>query len=311
LVIAALVLLLVPSGLGAPTSGTSAQRVRITSLTAAVLRGQSVSLRASVVPRTARCSGTARPASGGATVRLAAKRARRGVVAWSFRVPATAAPGRWVATVSCGRAGRASRSFAVTRAAVPAQVEVERSGFTQASIGDFRTVSIGLVLVNRSADEAALDTDVTINLVDASDRVIETHSYSVDYIPAGGRFFFGQPEFVQPTVARLELAVRVARSQVESRPVLNAENVRVTEDFGGDAQAVGELRNTTDMSLSPVARISAVAFDASGRVIGGGRNFPEAAVPPGFRVGFTIDLDPLRPNEIASVETSVESAFSS
>ena len=311
LLIATHVMLVVPSALSAPTSRTTAQRVRITNLTATVLRGQTVSLRAAVVPRTARCSGTARRASGGATIRLGAKRARRGIVAWSFRIPATAEPGRWIATVSCGRAGRASRSFTVTRARIQAQVEVERSGFTQAAIGDFRTVSIGLVLVNRSADEAALDTEVTINLVDASDRVIETHSYSIDYIPAGGRFFFGQPEFVQPTVARLEIAVRVARSQVESRPVLNAENVRVTEDFGGEAQAVGEVRNTTDLNLSPLARISAVAFDASGRVIGGGRNFPEAAVPPGFRIGFTIDLDPLRPNEIASVETSVESAFTS
>ncbi len=301
----AAVLIAVASDVG----GARTASVRIASAPSVVMQERRATVVAVVSPRTARCAAFVRPASGSQGQRLGAKRARRGRVRWSWTVPANAATGRWRITVSCRGAGRATRAFSVARRTIPARVEIVRSGFSQSAPSEFRRVNYGLVLMNRSPDEAALDVRLTVNFVDASNRVIDTNAYTLDFIPAGGTFNFGQSEFdVTATVARLEVAIAVGESRPEARPVLSGENVRIEERLG-TATLVGEVRNTADRPLSSIARISAVAFDRQGNVVGGGRTYPESAVEPGFRVGFEIDLDPIEPARIASFAVSVESAF--
>jgi len=300
-------------GAGAPADPAAARSasVRIVSAPSAVVQGGKATVAASVAPPSARCLASVRPFSGGTRRTLGSRRPQRGRATWSWIVSADATPGRWRLSVSCGRAGSASRLFTVERRTTPARVEVVRSGFTQSAASDeFRGLTYGLVLVNRSPDEAALDVRLLINLVDTANRVIQTDSYSIDYISTGGTFNFGQSEFdVRATVARLEVSVALGSSKVETRPSLAPENVRIEEDFRGNAEIVGEVRNTTAQPLSGSARISAVAFDSRGNVAGGGSTYPDAAVPPGFRVGFELDLRPLIPSQIASVAVSVEADF--
>jgi hypothetical protein len=82
-------------------------------------------------------------------------------------------------------------------------------------------------------------------------------------------------------------------------------NVRVEDDFSG-ATVRGEFMNAYRQTMSSVARITCVCFDAAGNVIGGGYTYPAASVPPGGRLGFDHSVEGLRASQISAVQVSIE-----
>src|SRR5215208_1212945 len=89
-----------------------------------VFQGQPASLSVAVRPTGMRCSPLLRYADG-STQRLVTKTARAGRAAWTWTVPAKVRLGSATASVSCGTAGRISRSFVVAGPpTAPAQVNV-------------------------------------------------------------------------------------------------------------------------------------------------------------------------------------------
>ena len=166
----------------------------------------------------------------------------------------------------------------------------------------------GVVLQNASPDEDALDVEMTVNLVDAADRILESDSQTIAAIPAATTYYAGGEAIWDGSTpaARVEVSVRVGDRQKKKIQILPpVANVRVSSDlFGTDV--LGEFSNPYSQSMSSLARITAVCFDAAGNVIGGGRSYPEGSVPPGGRIGFDVSLEGLEATQIASAQVSVE-----
>jgi hypothetical protein len=103
--------------------------------------------------------------------------------------------------------------------AVPAKVVLQKSGFSVAgsdTVGAF--VGLGLVLKNVSPDEDALDITVTVNILDASNGVLETEASTIEAIPAGTTYYFGANTSLdgreQPS--KLEVVLQVGRRAKKS-----------------------------------------------------------------------------------------------
>ncbi|MGZ8687396.1 MAG: FxLYD domain-containing protein [Gaiellaceae bacterium] len=167
----------------------------------------------------------------------------------------------------------------------------------------------GIQLQNVSPDEDALDVEVVVNILDASGLILKSESDTYAAIPAGATYYAGGEAISSSgTPSRLEVTVKVGARQKKSIPALPVvSNVRIvdTEYFG--PEILGEIQNPYTKTLSSLARITFVCFDAGGNVIGGGYGYPETALPPGGRVAF--DLRPeggLTASQIASVQVSVE-----
>lgn len=220
--------------------------------------------------------------------------ARRGRISWSWRVAPTAALGTAHATVTCGRAGTSTTTFSVVGPDVPAKVVIDKQGFSQRpdDFGPGSSVSYGMLLVNRSPQQDAGDTYVLVNFVDASNNLLGTKSSLIKYIGAGATYAFGESMKLrtQVPVAQLEITIRVHSSKPKGEaPMPDLESVRVIPDqyhpeWIGEVD--GEVINDHDRLTLRNATFSAVVFDTSGQVIGGGTGSQVAAAPPGSRSVF-------------------------
>src|SRR4051812_32973830 len=122
------------------------------------------------------------------------------------RLPRTAAPGRWTIAVTCGSAGSASGSFDVTRRITqPAAVTVavEQAGF---AVGGTQ-LGYGVVLRDTSSTRDAVGVTVTVNVVDAANRVLRTDTSRISGIPAGETYYFGGDVFLDAGAAPASLQV--------------------------------------------------------------------------------------------------------
>jgi hypothetical protein len=90
----------------------STANVRVHVAPTSVRAGATVVVSASVSPASARCSGAISHAP--KTVKLAARKALRGAVKWTAKIPATAPGGRWTVRVSCADSGSAAARLSVT-----------------------------------------------------------------------------------------------------------------------------------------------------------------------------------------------------
>jgi len=107
-------------------------------------------------------------------------------------------------------------------------------------------------------------------------------------------------------VTRLEVNVQAGGHQKRLIGTLPpVANIRTSDSFGS-LDVIGEFSNPYTQTMSSLARITAVCFDAAGNVIGGGRSYPQAAVPPGGRIGFSVSVEGLSASQIASAQVSVE-----
>ena len=296
----------------APVAEQSIAKVRVVQVAGRVQQGGIARVVLAVSPRGVRCLLTVRAPTGRVAIR-SSRTAAAGRASFVWTVGAAAIPGRWRVAVACGRAGRASTSFLVVRRAQPppppppsATVVVEKSGFSFEDTTTTRSVGYGVVLANTSTDQDAGNLTVNVNVLDASARVLTGESNTILVIPAASRYYLGSEVFVTlaEVPASLEIRVTIGESRPRGAVLPPVANVRVIDDSG--TRVEGELTNPFTQELSSFARITAVVFDAAGNVAGGGFSFPDAAVPPGGRAGFSVRVFGVPISRAASAEVSVE-----
>jgi hypothetical protein len=201
-------------------------------------------------------------------------------------------------------------SKALAAPTIPAKVIVVKSGVSSTSSFGETDVSYGIVLQNVSPDEDALDVRLTVNILDASGLIIKTETDTYQAIPAGATYYAGGSDFLTTSTParRVDVTAQVQSRQKNALGALLAvANVHVGADpFDGTAHVLGEWTNPYTKPISELAQVTAVCFDSSGNVIGGGGDYLDAPVPPGGRVGFDVPTDALSTSQIASAQVSVE-----
>lgn len=254
-------------------------------------QGQPASLSVVVRPTGVRCVASVRYADR-ALQTLPARVARAGKASWRWQVPARAKPGSATVTVTCNRAGRVSRSFAVVGPpAAPARIVVQKNGFSQRVRSTSRTVSYGIELANPSPANDALDVDVLVNFVDATNRVVDTDTVSVDAIGAGTRYYLGGSTSIPDAspVSKLEIVTRIG-GQAPKRKLGPAYADVIVQAQRGDPAwvggVVGQVLNDHPTMLLRRTSISAVIYDPAGNVIGGATGGSSGELLPGVRAYF-------------------------
>lgn len=254
-------------------------------------QGQPASLSVVVRPTGVRCSPLVRYADG-SVQRLQATVARGGRASWRWTIPAKVRLGAATVNVTCAKAGRVSRSFAVVGPpTAPAQVNVRKSGFSQRVRFSGREVSYGVVLHNPSPENDALNVIVLVNFVDATNRVVDTDSERIDAVGAGTEFYLGGSTSIPDAspVSSLEIVVRIGGQAPKRKLSPAVSDVLVQEsryDKGWVGAVVGQIQNDWNTMLLTSTRITAVVFDAAGAVIGGAQGGTMDGQLPGVRAYF-------------------------
>lgn len=302
--------------LGAVSTGSAtaaldrADTVRFISKPTKVAQGGVARVVVAVAPSGVRCTAILGRGTSG-TAKIATARAGRASFTWSLA--RSAQTGRWKITVLCGRAGTASATFTVAPRTLPpapvaARVVVEKSGFGYVDEFGFRELGYGVVLRNVSPDEDAFNVQITVNVVDAGNRILKTESAYLEAVPAATPYYFGDRTSLNPseTPAKLEITVRVGERKKKALRLPPISNLRVLDSFGS-IRVAGEFSNPYTKPMSSLARITVVLFDSAGSIIGGGFTFPSSEVPPGGRIGFETSAAGVSDiARIASVQASVE-----
>ena len=289
--VAAFLGLLIATSAGAAVDAGSSVGFRF--LPQKAFQGQPASLTVTVRPSGVRCTPTIRYADGARqTLKMTVARSNR--ASWQFTIPPKAKIGTASAAVSCGRAGRISRTFTVTGPpAAPAKVVVQKSGFSQRVRSIQREVSYGIVLSNPSPEKDALDVAVIINFVDSTNRVVATQSERIAAVGAGTDFYLGGSTTIPDStpVSTLEIITRIGTQDMKAKlsPVSADVLVQASAyDPGWVGAVVGQIVNDHPTKLLASVEIFTVVFDASGNVIGGGKGFSMAGgMLPGVRSYFS------------------------
>ncbi len=298
-------------GLAGHGADAATRSVRISFVTARVIRGGSGMVRASVSNAGARCGG--RISSAGQVLRLTEKRAIAGRVAWRFHISGTAYPGRWVVHVACGRSGAASRSFVVRLAAATTEdIAVTNSGFSQDE--RHRCISYGLALANRSATLDAVDVTVITSFVDGNGQFLASDEQTVGGIPASGSFDVGGGYCLRVSLVVSSLHVVVKETWTQPKRYVRppVSNIRVFYSmvypfYLRDVDA--QLTNPYGKAIPDTATIFAVFYDASGRIIGGGSDHLRTAVAAHTTVPLSMYADEagfIRLYDVGSTQVSVD-----
>jgi hypothetical protein len=279
----------------AATAGAStdiASSLRFGFVPQKAFQGQPASLSVVVRPTGVRCAASIRYADA-SLQRLPSVVARAGKASWKWTVAPKAKIGSASANVSCGKAGRASRSFTVVGPpTAPAQVQIRKSGFSQRVRSTSREVSYGIVLANPSPENDALDVTVLVNFIDSTNRVVATDTDRVDAVGAGTEFYLGGSQSIPDAtpVSKLEIVARLG-SQARKRllgPSTSDVLVQASRfDPGWVGAVVGQVENSHPTMLLSSTSISVVVYDSAGNVIGGGTGRSTGGLLPGVRAYFS------------------------
>ena len=284
-------------------------KIRFGAMPKRVVQGKDAAV-AIAVARGARCSLTFRYGDGNLQSGLRPIRATTGRARWTWQVPETAATGPAKVIVDCGRAGRIVGSLPVIAGPKPTGVVVTDSGFSQKIEDNRARVSWGVVLTNQSPDRDALEVTVLVNFVDATNTVLATDSENVDGIRAGSPFYLGGGMSVPTTpIARLEFVVTIGSRapRVVHEPPL--EDVRLIPGRGAYLGAVvGQVTNDRSGLVLTRATVSAVLYDAAGKITGGTSGVVYAALPWQKRSFWSAALhaDPIPLTRAAGAKVSAE-----
>jgi len=289
LALAALVgLCLTAAAAAAPEAGSS---LRFGFVPKKAFKGQPASMSVVARPTGVRCSPLLRYADG-STQRLKTLTARAGSASWTWTVPAKTRLGAATATVTCARAGKVVRGFSVVGPpTAPAKVDVRKSGFSQRVRFTSRDVSYGIVLHNPSPENDALNVQVLVNFVDATNRVVDTRTDVVSAVAAGSEYYLGGSTSIPDAspVSSLEIVVRIGGQAPKAKLGPAISDVLVQQaryDPGWVGAVVGQIENDWPTMLLTSTRISAVVFDSAGNVIGGAHGMTNAGQLPGVRAYF-------------------------
>src|SRR5581483_10441773 len=155
------------------------------------------------------------------------------------------------------------------------------------------TVSYGLLLVNDSQTEDALDVSVLVNFVEPSGHLFGSASTTISAIGAGQTYALGDSLSFPGAapVVRLEPVIQVgAHTKASQRlpQVVNAHVEPSTFEPAWLGSVEGEVSNVDPSLILRSAHLSAVVFDGAGNVIGGGNGFVFAPLPPNTREFFKL-----------------------
>jgi hypothetical protein len=287
-----------------------AQSVAFTGGPERVVQGNPATFSVSVSPAGARCSLSVRYKSGAKQKGLQTVTAAGGIASWTWTVPRRVQPGRTRVTASCSGAGRASRVMTVIGQVLPPKIDVAQSGFSIRPYPYGGTgVSWGVILANRSKTQDALDVDVICNMVMSDNRLIGTATAHISDIvadskqPVGGELTFpaGAP------VARLEIVVRIGKGGPVTHWMPGISFLRVapsTFEPAWTGEIDGEVQNDNPTKTIQFVELWGVVFDAEGNILGGGRGFGVATLPPAARMVLRI-TDGMRPIPFAKAASEV------
>jgi hypothetical protein len=274
-------------------SGSAAGRTSFTAIPGRALQGQQVVIvvktRAGVG-----CQLAVRYADGTRQAGLPRVSATRGRASWKWAVPDEAAVGPASVTASCGSGGSATRSLIVVGSLVPPKIVVDQEGFSirNRTYGG-SVVSYGLILRNLSPNADAVNATVMVNFVMANDHLIGTDVRTVPFLPAGATYAYGGGLRFPggAPVERLEIVIQVAGRQRKSTHQPALSGLRVVPSLTEPAwlgEVDGDLINDHPALTLSNTQLSAVVFDSTGRIVGGGTGYAIATLPPGTRQAFKV-----------------------
>jgi predicted small lipoprotein YifL len=197
-----------------------------------------------------------------------------------------------------------------TTKAEEANVFIKQKGFSQ----EEDDVYMGAVLKNNGTAGAS-DIEVTFNALDKHGDVVATETADVSVVPAGETFNVGADTLVDgEKVHSVEIYADVADSVGPEYGLPEVSRARVTHERyefmdGGNTEITAQVRNNMDQSLSSLASVYAVMFDASGKVIGGTHTYPERDIRPGRRASIDFPITDFLP-EVAKVAVSADNEVS-
>jgi hypothetical protein len=254
-----------------------------------VVQGNPATFTVSVSPAGARCSLKVRYRSGARQKGLKTVAAAGGTASWTWTVPRKVQTGRTRVTASCSGAGSASRTMTVIGQVLPPKIDVVQSGFSIRQQFAGSSVSWGVILANRSKTQDALDVNIICNMVMADNRLIGTATAHVSDVvanskqPVGGELNFpaGAP------VARLEIVVKIGKGGPVTRWMPGISFLRIApsvfdQKWAGEID--GEVQNDNPTKTIQFVELWGVVFDAEGNILGGGRGFAAATLPPAARM---------------------------
>ncbi|MFL5950112.1 MAG: hypothetical protein ACJ74M_00750 [Gaiellaceae bacterium] len=287
-----------------------AQGVAFTAGPERVVQGNPATFSVNVSPAGARCSLSVRYKSGAKQKGLRTVAAGGGIATWTWVVPKHVQPGVTHITASCSGAGRATRTMTVIGQVLPPKIDVVQSGY---SIRPFpyggTGVSWGAILANRSKMQDALQVEVLCNMVMADNRLIGTATATISdigadsKIPIGGELTFpaGAP------VDHLEITVRIDKAGPVTRWKPGVSFLRVEPgvfepQWTGEID--GEVQNDNPTKTIQFVELYGVVFDAAGNILGGGKGFGFATLPPAARMVLRI-TDGMRPIPFAKAASAL------
>ena len=254
-------------------------------------QGQPAALSVVVRPTGVRCAASIRYADR-TLQRLPSVVARAGKASWRWEIPARVKIGSATATVSCGRAGSSSRAFTVAGPpSAPARIVQQKNGFSQRIMGSTRRVSYGVELANPSPENDALGVKVLVNFVDATNRVVNTESVSIERVGAGTVYYLGGSTSIPDgtPVSKLEIVTRISGQAPKAKIGPSSADVLVQAQVWDPAwtgAVVGQIVNDHPTMLLKSTAVSAVIYDSAGNVIGGSQGGSYGELLPGVRAYF-------------------------
>jgi hypothetical protein len=194
---------------------------------------------------------------------------------------------------------------------------VVKQGFSLRTSPTGSTVSYGVVLANRSKLDDATQVSVLVNLVNASNALVGSQTATIPTVRAHSQSVVGGSVVLPPgtTLNHLEVVVNAASSQPTvpaAMPILaNARIVPDPNDPAWVSAIEGDLRNESSKLVLNSASISAVVFDSSGNVVGGGTGFATGTLPPGSRefVQLNSGVTSVPVANAASVEVTIQPTY--
>ncbi|MDX6485258.1 MAG: hypothetical protein QOF43_411 [Gaiellaceae bacterium] len=253
------------------------------------VQGEDARVAVTVRPAGARCFLSIRYQGGTPQTGLAAAVATGGRASWTWRVPTDVQAGVAQATVRCAGAGAVTRKLLIVGRLETPKVTVAKQGFSiRPNPIQGARLSYGLILHNGAVSKDAVNVSVQVNFVMADHHLLGTNSQRIDAIPAGTDFALGNSVSfpAEAPIVQLEVVVQVEKFVAPSSHTATLENMHLLPalfDSRWLGTIEGELQNTDLLLTLRSAQLSAVVFDATGNIIGGGSGFAFQTLPPGTR----------------------------
>jgi hypothetical protein len=287
--------------------------IHVALLPSHVLQGTSTQIALAVRPAGVTCTFSLRYNDGSLQTGLPAVVATHGLASWSWTVPTTSQAGPARAAFRCGRAGSLTRRLVVVGRLVAPRIVVEKSGFsTRPGLLGGTRLSYGVMLHNASQTQDASGVSVQTNFVLANDHLLGTDNQHVDGVAAGADYALGNTVTFPGAapVVRLEVVVTVDHFGPHVLHLPTLANIHLVPGLNDPAwigTIEGEMQNTDPALTLRMATLSAVVFDASGNILGGGNGWSMQSLPPGARSFLSIGngLDVIPSDRAASASVSV------